>query len=159
MVTRGNPLAKEAPKATTSSMAVGGHPIHPMLVNFPIAFLTAGLPSDLAFWWTGDAFWAQMSLWLIGAGTATGAFAAIFGTLDFLVVREVRRYTTSWTHFLLGVVLLAIAATNWWSRVPDEQAAVLPWGLLLSAVTVLGVAATGWMGGKLVFDHNVGRED
>lgn len=159
MVTRGNPLAKQAPASTTSSMAVGGHPVHPMLVNFPIAFLSAALPVDLAFWWTGDPFWARVALWLLGAGFAAGLLAAVFGTLDFLLVREVRRYTSSWTHFLLGVVLLGIAGTNWWSRVPDAAAAVWPWGLFLSAVTLLGVAAAGWMGGKLVFDHNVGRED
>ena len=159
MVTRGNPLAKEAPGATRSSMAVGGHPVHPMLVNFPIAFLSAALPSDLAFWWTGDPFWARVSLWLLGAGCAAGVFAAVFGTLDFLLVHAVRRYTASWTHFLLGVTLLATAATNWWWRVPDAAAAVWPWGLFLSAVTLVGVAGTGWVGGKLVFDHNVGRDD
>lgn len=159
MVTRGNPLAREAPRSTTSSMAVGGHPVHPMLVNFPIAFLSAGLPADLAFWWTGDPFWARVALWLLGVGFAAGLFAAVFGTLDFLVVRHVRRYTASWTHFLLGVTLLGIAGTNWWWRLADPVAAVLPWGMFLSGVTLLGVAATGWMGGKLVFDHNIGRED
>lgn len=159
MVTRGNPLAKEAPRSTTSSMAVGGHPVHPMLVNFPIAFLSAALPADLAFWWTADPFWARVSLWLLGAGFAAGLLAAVFGTLDFLIVREVRRYTSSWTHFLLGVTLLGIAGTNWWSRLADPAAAVWPWGIFLSGVTLLGVAAAGWMGGKLVFDHNIGRED
>lgn len=159
MVTRGNPLAQATPKSVTSSMAVGGHPVHPMLVNFPIAFLSAALPADLAFWWTGDPFWARMAVWLLGAGFGMGLLAAAFGTLDFLVVREVRRYTSSWTHFLLGVTLLGIAGTNWWWRVADAQAAVLPWGLFLSAITLLAVAAAGWMGGKLVFDHNIGRED
>jgi len=159
VVTRANPLARTPPESTRSSMAVGGHPIHPMLVNFPVAYLLGGLPSDAAFWWTGDPFWARMSMWLIGAGLATGALAAVFGTLDFLVVKEVRRHTSSWTHFLLGVTLLAIACTNLLPRLQDAEAAVLPWGLFLSFVTAAAVAATGWLGGKLVFDHNVGRAD
>ena len=140
-------------------MAVGGHPVHPMLVNFPIAFLFAGLPSDLAFYVTQDPFWARMSLWLIGTGFAMGLLGALFGTLDFLLVEGVRRHTSSWTHFLLGVMLLAIACTNWWMRLEDAAAAVLPWGLFLSAITSLSVAATGWMGGKLVFEHNIGISD
>lgn len=159
MITRANPLAERPPAATKSSMAVGGHPIHPMLVNFPIAFLFAALPSDLAFVWSGDPFWARASVWLLGTGCAMGSFAAIFGTLDFLLVAGVRKYTSSWTHFLLGVTLLAIACANWWMRLPDAAAAILPWGLFMSCLTAGAVAATGWMGGKLVFEHNIGTTE
>ena len=159
MITRTNPLAQRPPDSTRSSMAVGGHPIHPMLVNFPIAYLFGGLPSDLAFLLTGDPFWARMSLWLIGVGVLMALVAALFGTLDFLFVKEVRRHTSSWTHFLLGVTLIGIACANWWMRVPDAAAAVVPWGIFLSATTAVAVAATGWMGGKLVFEHNVGTSD
>jgi uncharacterized membrane protein len=140
-------------------MAVGGHPIHPMLVNFPIAYLFGSLPSDVAFLLTGDVFWARMSLWLIGIGLLMGLIAAAFGTLDFLFVKEVRRYTSSWTHFLMGVTLLAIACANWWMRVHDAEGQILPWGMFLSAVTALAIAAAGWMGGKLVFEHNIGTAD
>jgi uncharacterized membrane protein len=159
LITRANPLAQTPPTATPSSMAVGGHPIHPMLVNFPIAYLFGSLPADFAFFLTGDPFWARLAFWLIVAGLAMGALAALFGTLDFLFVKEVRRHTSSWTHFLMGVTLLAIAAANMWMRLPDAEQAVLPWGLFLSGVTAVAIGATGWMGGKLVFDHNVGRSD
>lgn len=159
MITRTNPLAQHPPASTRSSMAVGGHPIHPMLVNFPIAYLFGGLPSDLAFYWTGDPFWARASLWLLGIGFAMGTIAAVFGTLDFLLVKGVRKHTSSWTHFLLGVTLLAVACANWWMRIPDPASAVLPWGLFLSCVTAVAVGAAGWMGGKLVFDHHIGTSD
>jgi uncharacterized membrane protein len=36
---------------------------------------------------------------------------------------------------------------------------VLPWGLALSAVTAAAVGGAGWLGGKLVFDHNIGTAD
>ena len=159
LITRANPLAQTPPTATPSSMAVGGHPIHPMLVNFPIAYLFGSLPADFAFFLTGDPFWARAAFWLIVAGLAMGVLAALFGTLDFLFVKEVRRHTSSWTHFLMGVTLLAIAAVNMWMRLPDAEQAVLPWGFFLSGVSVVAIGATGWMGGKLVFDHNVGRTD
>jgi uncharacterized membrane protein len=42
---------------TQSRASIGGHPIHPMLVPFPIAFLIGGFASDLVFWSSGDPFW------------------------------------------------------------------------------------------------------
>lgn len=151
-----NPLLATPPKSTRSFVAVAGHPIHPMLVAFPIAFLLGGLASDLAFWWTGDPFWARMSLWIIGAGMVMGAVAALAGTLDFMIVREIRHHVTSWSHFLAAVMMLALTAANWWMRVPDPEAGLLPWGLFLSAVSALSLSVAGWLGGKLVFEHNVG---
>ena len=56
-----------------STAAVAGHPIHPMLVVFPISFLVAVLASDLAFWGTNDPFWARASNWLLGAGVVMGS--------------------------------------------------------------------------------------
>ena len=50
---------------TQSRASVGGHPIHPMLVPFPIAFLIGGFASDLVFWSNGDPFWARAALWLV----------------------------------------------------------------------------------------------
>src|SRR6185437_5872905 len=51
-----------------STAKVGSHPLHPMLIPFPVAFLVAAFVTDLAFIGTGDGFWARASMWLIGAG-------------------------------------------------------------------------------------------
>lgn len=154
-----NPLAKPPPDGTRSSVSIHTHPLHPMMVTFPIAYLLGALGSDVGFWWTGDAFWARASLWLLGAGLATGVAAALAGVGDFVLVKEIRRLTSSWSHFLMGVVVLAMAAPNWWMRVGDAAGSVVPWGLALSAATAAAVAGAGWMGAKLVFDHNVGHVD
>lgn len=154
-----NPLATPPPDATRSALTLYSHPLHPMMVNFPVAYLLGGLATDLAFWWTADPFWARVSLWLIGAGFIMGAGAALFGMLDFLLVKEIRRFTAAWSHFLLGVVLLGIAAANWWMRLADAEGIIVPWGLFLSGVTAASVSAAAWMGAKLVFDHNVGTAD
>ncbi|MBX6368656.1 MAG: hypothetical protein IRZ04_11785, partial [Rhodospirillales bacterium] len=65
--------------AKPSRAAIAGHPIHPMLVPFPIAFLVGALVVDLAFASTGDPFWARAGFWLLLAGIVTGAAAAVFG--------------------------------------------------------------------------------
>src|SRR4030095_3664251 len=58
------------PKSTAS---IAGHPLHPMLIPFPIAFFVLAFLCDLAFWRTGDAFWATAALWLLGAGLIMAA--------------------------------------------------------------------------------------
>lgn len=151
-----SPLLKPAPESTTSSIAIGGHPLHPMLITFPIAFLSGALASDLAYWWTGDPFWARASLWLVGGGLAMGVLAALAGTLDFMLIKEIRRHVTSWSHFLTAVMLLSLAATNWWLRVDDPAAGIVPWGIYLSSVSAVALGVAGWLGGKLVFEHNIG---
>ncbi|MFS8582025.1 MAG: DUF2231 domain-containing protein [Limnochordales bacterium] len=41
-------------------------------------------------------------------------------------------------------------------RLEDPQGAVWPWGIGLSAVTVVMLGMAGWLGGKMVFEHNLG---
>lgn len=151
-----NPLLKRTPKSTRSVIAIAGHPIHAMLISFPVAFLLGGLATDIGYWWTGDPFWARVSLWIIGIGFAMGGLASVAGTLDFLLVKEIRRHVTAWSHFLAAVMLLSLAAANWWMRVRDPENMLLPWGLFLSGVTAISISTVGWFGGKLVFHHNVG---
>ena len=154
-----NPLLSREPKSTGSFVAIGGHPLHPMLVAFPIAYLVSALGCDAAFWWTGDPFWARVSMWILGAGFLMGLIAAVAGTLDFMIVREIRHLVTSWSHFLAAVMMLSLCGANWWLRLDDPAGNVLPWGVYLSAVSVLALTVAGWLGGKLVFEHNVGTDN
>jgi uncharacterized membrane protein len=82
--------AAHAEDYAPSKAAIGGHPIHPMLIPFPIALLALAPVTDIAFAVTGAAFWAQMSLWLIAGGLLTGVLAAFVGMIDFIGVRKVR---------------------------------------------------------------------
>ena len=49
-----------------SAVALVGHPIHVMMVHFPIAFVIATLGVDVFYWWSGDAFWVRVGLWSAG---------------------------------------------------------------------------------------------
>lgn len=158
MPTADNPLAKPAPAEIQSRMTFRGHPLHPMLVHFPIAYFLGVVAADAAWWWTGDAFWASVAFWLLAAGVAMGALAAIIGTLDFLLVKEIRRHVSSWSHFLVAVMMLSMATANWWLRIGDHDA-LWPWGALLSAATAIAVSAAGVLGGKLVYDHRIAIGD
>lgn len=150
------PQDAEPPLATPSTMAVRGHPIHPMTVTFPIALLTTALASDLAYWYEGDPFWARMSLWMVGLGTLGGAVAGAVGAVELLAVPGIRRRGAAWNHFVAAVMLLSVGFANWRLRLPDAAAGVLPWGLYLSGLGAVLVGIAGWLGGKLVFHHQIG---
>ena len=75
---------------TESKIAVAGHPIHAMLVAFPVALAASTLGADLFYWWTGDLFWARAALWASGAGFLLGVLAGIAGTVELLMVPGIR---------------------------------------------------------------------
>lgn len=141
------------PKSTAS---VAGHPVHPMLVPFPIAFFTAALVTDIAYWWTANLMWANFSAWLIAAGLLIGAIAALIGLIDFVGSRGVRSQRSAWLHLAGNVVVLVLALINSFVHARDGWTSVVPTGLILSCCVVLVLLFTGWLGSSLVYRHGVG---
>ncbi len=144
------------PKSTAS---IAGHPIHPMLVPFPIAFFVATLACDLAFWRTGASFWAAASFFLLSAGLAMAALAAVVGLIDVLGEAKIRSLNDVWWHAGGNVVAVVIELYNWYLRYTSGEAAIVPVGLSLSLIVVCILLFTGWKGWKLVYLHRVGVAD
>ncbi len=140
----------------TSSVAIFGHPIHPIIVIFPVAFLSASAGTDLGYWLTKSDFWAQASTWLIGAGLLAGVAAAVTGMLDFLRIPRVRSRTAGWAHMWLNIAVLLLSAINFALRLVSSESIILPTGLLLSLVVATLLLVSGWYGGELTFRHKVG---
>ena len=142
-----------------STAQIAGHPIHPMLIPFPIAFLVATFVSDLIFWRTGILGWATASIWLLGAALIMAGLAALAGLTDFLGDSRIRDLSTAWVHMVGNVVAVLLSLWNWYRRYDAGEAAILPIGILISFVVVLIIIYTGWQGGKLVFQGRVGVAD
>ena len=138
-----------------SAVAVVGHPIHVMMVHFPIAFVLATVGVDVFYWWSGDPFWVRVGLWSAGIAFWTGIAASIAGTGEILLVRGIRVREASWSHAVAAMTLVAIAGANWGLRLIDPGS-VLPHGLALSCLAAVMTGFAGWHGGKLVFDHGIG---
>jgi uncharacterized membrane protein len=141
------------PKSTAQ---IAGHPLHPMLVVFPIAFFVGTFVTDIVYSANADAFWARVSFWLLAAGLAMGALAALAGFTDFLGDRLVRRTSTAWFHMLGNVTAVVISLVSLWFRYRDGDTADYPLVMWLSLAVVLIFVVTGWLGGELVFKHRVG---
>jgi uncharacterized membrane protein len=139
--------------STRSRIALFGHPLHPMLVNFPIAFLTGAFAADLAWLATGDAFWIRAVYWLILAGLTIGAVAALGGLAELLLVPHARKSRLGWTHGLLNLAALSLAAWNLALRDGGEPSEL---AIVLSGAVTLMLAASSWLGGEMTFRHGVG---
>jgi uncharacterized membrane protein len=138
-----------------STVAIAGHPLHPLIVTFPIAFLTGVLGTDLGYWLTGDAFWARVSVWLLGAGLLSGIVAALTGMMDFLKIDRVRKRRAGWLHMTGNIAALTLSLVNWVLRLNNPTGAVLPLGIVISLVVATILAITGWYGAELIYRHKV----
>lgn len=143
---------------TESRIAIAGHPLHAMLVAFPIALTMSVLGADLLYWWTADVFWTRVAGWAAFGAFLMGVLAGITGTVELLMVTGIRNRSASWTHFILAVMLLSLIGANWAFRIGNAEEAVLPIGLMLSFIAAGLTAVTGWHGGKLVFDYQIGTK-
>src|ERR1700693_2243271 len=92
-----------------SAGALVGHPIHVMMVHFPIAFVIATLGVDIFYWWSGDAFWVRVGLWSAGIAFWTGVAASVVGIAELLLVRGIRVLEASWSHAVAAMTVGAIA--------------------------------------------------
>jgi uncharacterized membrane protein len=139
-----------------STARIGAHPIHPMLVPFPIVCFVGTLLTDLTYWWTAEMMWADFSAWLVTVGVIMGWLAAIAGLTDFLGNRLVRKQPPAWWHFIGNAIVLILATLNMLVHTRDAWTSVVPLGLILSGVVVLILLFTGWMGWSMVYRYRVG---
>jgi uncharacterized membrane protein len=144
------------PKSTAQ---IAEHPIHPMVIPFPIACFVLAFVSDLAFWKTSNDFWADASLWLLGIGLIMAAVAAVVGLTDLLGDNQIRNLSDAWLHAGGNVVAVLIELYNWYSRYEHGSSAIIPTGLVLSLIVVLILLFTGWKGWEMVYRHHVGITD
>jgi len=131
-----------------STASIAGHPIHPMLIPFPVAFFVATLVCDSVFWRTGNATAATSGTWLLGAGLVMAGLAAVVGLVDVLGDQRIRALNDAWLHAGGNVLIVLVELYNWYARYTDGNPAIVPTGLVLSATAVIGLLFTGWRDGN-----------
>ena len=134
-----------------------GHPIHPMLIVFPLGLLATAVIFDIIYLIAGNRLLATASYYMIGAGVLGGLLAAIFGFIDWLgLPANSRAKTIGLWHGIGNVVIVGLFAVSWLLRgnnvdfIPDGLA------LILSFAGVAMALVTAWIGGELVYRLGVG---
>jgi uncharacterized membrane protein len=130
------------------------HPVHLMLISFPIGLWTGAFATDVAGEMIRDAFWFHMSVVLLGMGNATGLGASVCGLVDYLTApmgAPARKLATA--HLIWSTVALVAFGLAFIVRLGNHAS---PLGIGLTAAGTLAFGAGGYFGSALVIEHRVG---
>jgi uncharacterized membrane protein len=155
MATRDESSPRGHPRSTAQ---IAGHPIHPMLIPFPIVCFLGTFVADIVYSRNNDPGWATASHWLLGIGLAMAALAAVAGLTDYLGDERIRRLGDALKHMLANVTAVVLELVNFVLRLKSDDF-INSTGVYISGLVVLILLYSGWKGGDLVYRHGVGVHD
>ena len=136
-----------------------GHPIHQMLIVFPLGLLATAVIFDVIRLVTGNGYWSEVAYWMIVAGVIGGLVAAPFGIIDWTKITPgTRAKRVGLLHGGGNVVVVVLFAASWLLR-RDDPRAPETLALVLSFAGAGLAFITGWLGGELVDRLAVGVDD
>jgi uncharacterized membrane protein len=136
-----------------------GHPIHQMLIVFPLGLLATAILFDVLALATSNGYWSEIAFWMIAAGVITGLVAAPFGAIDwFAIPTGTRARRIGAIHGIGNVIVVLLFAGSWLMR-RDVPAAPEAFALALSFSGGVLALGTGWLGGELVDRLGIGVDE
>jgi uncharacterized membrane protein len=133
-----------------------GHPIHPMLIVFPLGLLTTAAIFDIVYIVRHNGHLADLSYWMIASGVIGGLIAAVFGLIDWLSIPEgTRAKYVGLIHGLSNVVVMILFIVSWFMRRPNPAALGVT-AMMLGWIGIVIALFSGWLGGEMVYRLNVG---
>jgi uncharacterized membrane protein len=133
-----------------------GHPVHPMLIVFPLGLLPTAVACDIIYLVRSNPNWGHIAYWLIAAGVITGLVAAFFGFMDWWALDKGTRAKRLglWHLFAMGVTLILFAISWWLRRAAPDQPTLT--AIVIGIVGLVFGLVGGWLGGELVYRLSVG---
>lgn len=142
-----------------SPASIGGHPVHPMIIPFPIALWVFSLVADVIYLWRGNPVWKDwIAFYALLAGIIGAAAAAVPGLIDWLSLTDKAVVKIANWHARLNVIALLVFAGSFYLRTTGGSALLSNSYTIAIALSVLGViliTISGWLGGEMVFKHGV----
>ncbi len=136
-----------------------GHPIHQMLIVFPLGLLAMAIIFDVIALIVGNGYWSEIAFWMIAAGVVTGLIAAPFGAIDWWAIPSgTRAKRVGAIHGIGNVMVVLLFGMSWLMR-QDAPAAPPAMALTLSFIAGVMAMGTGWLGGELVDRLGVGVDE
>ena len=133
-------IRKKKGQKMISRASILKHPIHPMLVPFPIGLWVFSLLADIIFMAGGNSAWRDTAYYTIAGGIIGALLAAIPGLIDFLSLTNPRVKIIGMAHLIINLVLVALYAINLWFQPANIGGFILPFLLSILGILVLGVS-------------------
>ncbi len=145
-----------------SKATLAGHPIHPMLIPFPLALWATSFAVDILFYFLRHPTLLVVAKFMIAAGCLGAIAAAIPGIIDWLSIKngDVKK-VANW-HARLNIAALVVFAISLFLRMGSYSDFVgrrLTIPFLLSLVGIILISISGWLGGELVFRYGIGQTE
>lgn len=139
-----------------SKAHIKSHPLHPILIAFPIAFFTGTLIAHAAGWLLNRSDLYQTAWYLNLAGIAFALMAAVPGIIDFVytVPPKSSAKKRAAKHGLLNLVMTGIFIAALFFRDQPDASQYILLGMELLGVLLMSIA--GWLGGTLVYRNQIG---
>lgn len=143
-----------------SKASIAGHPIHPMLIPFPLALWATSLVVDVLFYFLRHPTLLVIAKFMIAAGCLGAIAAAIPGIIDWWAIKNGDAKRAANWHARLNVAALVVFVISLFLRMGSYSELVgrrLTFPFLLSLVGVILILISGWLGGELVFRYGIGQ--
>ncbi len=134
---------------------IAGHPVHPMLVAFPIGLWVFSLACDILFRATGNPVWDTVALYSMGGGIVGAIAAALPGFFDLMDMKEPDAKRIGAGHALLNIGALILFVAGFSIRQSAGPGTV---PFILSILGVVTIMVSGWLGGSMVYLHGAAVE-
>ena len=144
------------------SVHVRGHPIHTMLVVFPVGLYFFALVFDIFFLATGKTSWYTAAYYNLLFGLAMTVPTVLFGFFDYTLITDPAARQTATRHMLANVTATVLYGASFALRGTIGSAAEpiggvpLAFAIALVALGTVALTIGGWLGGELVYRHRVG---
>lgn len=136
-----------------------GHPVHQILVAFPLGLLVTAAIFDAGNIVAGNSVWSVVAYYMIGAGVTGGLIAGVFGLVDYLAIPAgTRARRVGALHGISSTSTVLSFAVSWFLRKADPGSPQ-PVALLFSFGGVAFLGLAGWLGGELLNRMGVGIDD
>ncbi len=134
-----------------------GHPIHPMMIVFPVGLFVMAVVCDIIYLITKSTIFSVVSFIDIAGGVIGGLLAAIFGFRDWLAIPHgTRAKSIATTHGIGNVIVVLLFAISWLIRNANSTVFPPTLALIFSFAGVIVAGFTAWLGGELVDRLGVG---
>jgi uncharacterized membrane protein len=142
-----------------SKASIAGHPVHPMLVAFPIGLWTTSFVLDVIYYFIRNPSLALIAKVMLAAGILGGLAAAVPGIIDWLAIKDQKVKRIADWHARLNIIAVIVFAISLYLRMRIGAHWVnyhmrIP--VLISFLGIVLIGISGWLGGAMSFEHGVG---